>query len=337
MNQLQQLCTLSGVSGDESAVRDYIIEQVKDHCSYQIDPLGNLICQKIGSKTPQKKLMISAHMDEVGLIVTAITSDGFLKFDTVGGIDRRVLVGRSVRVAKNGIVGVIGTKAMHQQSAEEREKAVTVKQMSIDIGATSTEQAEEYVALGDTVVFDSTFEQFGDGFVKGKALDDRIGCDLLIDLIKTYDAYDFTATFVVQEEVGLRGAKVAAYTVNPDLCIVLETTTAADIAGVSGEKCVCKLGDGAVVSFMDRSTIYPKQLFDLAFAVAKQHDLPCQTKTMVAGGNDAGAIHVARGGVQTLAVSLPCRYLHSATCVIKAEDYHNTKALLPHLMDNMLG
>lgn len=324
---LEQLCALHGVSGDEDAVRRFLTAQIDGHCSWRIDQMGNLICEKKGRQTPAKKLMISAHMDEVGMMVTEITEDGYLKFTTIGGIDQRVVLGRAVRLCRSGLVGVIGTKAMHQQSAEERGKAVSISQLVIDIGACSKEEAEQHVTLGDTVAFESAFEVFGDGFLKAKALDDRAGCMVLVQLLQEEAEYDFTATFVVQEEVGLRGAKTAAYTVNPDVAIVLETTTAADISGVSGEKQVCKLGEGAVVGFMDRATIYPREQYAKAFALAKAHDIPCQTKTMVAGGNDAGAIHTTRGGVPTLAVSFPCRYLHSATCVIQQKDYDSVLSL----------
>lgn len=333
---LEQLSNLNGISGDEDAVRAFLIEQVRGHCSYTVDVMGNLICHKKGRQTPSKKLLLSAHMDEVGMIVTQVTEDGYLKFAAVGGVDRRVLPGRAVTLCRSGLEGVIGTKAMHQQSAEERGKSVPVGQLVIDIGAGSREEAERYVTAGDSVTFQSTFELFGDGFIKGKALDDRAGCMILVDLLKEEAAFDFTAAFVVQEEVGLRGAKTAAYTVNPDVAIVVETTTAADISGVGGEKRVCSLGRGAVVGFMDRSTIYPRFMYQKAFELAEQNSIPCQTKSMVAGGNDAGAIHTTRGGVPTLAVSFPCRYLHSATCVIQERDYESVRSLVRLLAEEFV-
>lgn len=193
-------------------------------------------------------------------------------------------------------------------------------EMYIDIGAESADEAREYVSLGDTVVFDSGIRQFGDGFVQGRALDDRMGCAVMIELIKSELEYDADFSFSVQEEIGTRGAQTAAFSVRPDYAIVLETTTAADIPGVEGEKRVCALGEGAVVGFMDRSTIYDSVLYELAFKKAEENSIKIQTKTMIAGGNDARTIHVSAGGVRTLAISLPCRYLHSPSCVIKLSD-----------------
>lgn len=254
------------------------------------------------------------------MIVTYITDEGMLKFSAVGGIDPRVYLGRSVKVGDRGISGVIGLKPIHMLSKEEELDMPKGDEMYIDIGAESADEAREYVSLGDTVVFDSGIRQFGDGFVQGRALDDRMGCAVMIELIKSELEYDADFSFSVQEEIGTRGAQTAAFSVRPDYAIVLETTTAADIPGVEGEKRVCALGEGAVVGFMDRGTIYDHDLYELAFKKAEENGIKIQTKTMVAGGNDARTIHVSAGGVRTLAISLPCRYLHSPSCVIKLSD-----------------
>lgn len=207
--------------------------------------------------------------------------------------------------------------------------------MTVDIGAESKEEALKYVSLGDSVYFDSDFYSFGDGMIKGKALDDRAGCAIMIDMIKKEQPYDLYFAFTVQEEVGTRGAKTAAFSVAPEKAIILETTTAADIAGVEGEKRVCALKKGPVVSFMDRATVYDSELFSLAFSLAERENIPCQTKTLVAGGNDAGAVHISREGVKTVAVSLPCRYLHSPSCVIAREDFVNSGKLAEALAAEM--
>lgn len=335
LKRIEQYSSLHGISGDEHAVREAIIEEIAPFCSYEVDAIGNLICHREGTIRPIKKLMISAHMDEVGFVVTYITEDGFLKFSPVGGIDPRVVLGRRVRLSRSGKVGVIGTKAMHQQSAKERGTVVEMDAMFIDIGALSKAEAAEFVRPGDSAVFVTACEEFGDGFLKGKALDDRIGCAILVDMIKVGVKYDTTFVFAVQEEVGLRGAKAAAYTVNPDYAIVVETTTAADFSGVSGEKRVCELGKGTVVGFMDRSTIYDKTLYDYSFELAERKGIAIQTKTMVAGGNDAGAIQTSRGGVRTIAVSVPCRYLHSGVCVVKKDDITATRELVEVLSGNL--
>ena len=323
---LKELCLADSISGDEHAVRDLIISKIKDVCDYRIDNLGNLICFKKGKKKPPKKLMICAHMDEVGLMVTYVRPDGTLSFGCVGGIDPSVIIGRRVRIGKKGITGVVGSTAVHNLSKEQKEKAPELDSLYIDIGAADKEEAEKYVSLGDCVYFDSEFTELGDHCVKSKAIDDRAGCAIMIKLLHEKPDYDTYFVFNVQEEVGLRGSAASAYSVAPDFAIVLEATTAADIDGVSGAKRVCELGSGPVVSFMDNRTIYDKELYQLAFAIAT-----CQTKTMIAGGNDAGAIHTSGSGVRTIAVSVPCRYLHSASCVIDMNDLISSYKLVKNI------
>ena len=317
---LEKLCQLSGVSGNEKEVREFICNEIDGSCEYEIDPLGNIIAFKKGKKAPDKKLMIAAHMDEVGLIVTSIKADGTLKISPVGGVDAGVVIGRQVLVGDEKLVGVIGAKAVHNLSAEEKKTAPKFSKLYVDIGASNKEEAEKHVSMGDIITFKSEFIEFGNDKIKGKAIDDRAGCAIMIELIKGELEYDITFVFTVQEEIGTRGAKVATYTVKPDFAIVLETTTAADIPVASEEKRVCELGGGAVVSYMDRATIYDRELYKLAFTVAAEKNIPIQTKTMVAGGNDSGAIHVSNGGVRTLAISAPCRYLHSPSCVVNGSD-----------------
>lgn len=329
---LRELCLIDGISGDESAVREYIIDKIRDICEYSIDPLGNLICFRKGRKTPDKKLMICAHMDEVGFIVTSIRSDGTLCFGTVGGVDASVIIGRQVCVGKNHISGVIGSTAVHNLSKDEREKAPKTDRLYIDIGAENKDDAEKYVSPGDCVYFDSEFTDLGERRVKSKAIDDRAGCAMMIQLMQEEPEYDTYFVFNVQEEIGLRGSAVSAYSVAPDFAVVLEATTAADIDGASGAKKVCELGSGPVVSFMDRSTVYDKELYRLAFDIAAEKNIPCQTKTMIAGGNDSGAIHISGKGVRTIAVSVPCRYLHSASCVIEMTDLENSYILVKELI-----
>lgn len=325
---LKELCMLNGVSGDESGVREYIAEKIKDKCEISVDALGNLICFCPGKRPASKKLMICAHMDEVGFIVTYIREDGTLCFGEVGGIDPSVILGRQVSVGKDNISGVVGSTAVHNLSKEQREQPPKINDMYIDIGADSREEAEEYVSPGDPVYFGSEFTELGERCIKSKAIDDRAGCAMMIKLILEKPEYDTYFVFNVQEEIGLRGSRVSAFSVAPDFAIVLEATTAADIDGVSGQKRVCALGEGPVVGFMDRSTVYDKELYRLAFDTAKELDIPCQTKTMIAGGNDSGAIHLSGKGVRTIAVSVPCRYLHSPSCVIDASDLGSSLALV---------
>lgn len=331
---LKELCSINGISGDEHKVRDYICSKIKDKCEYKIDPLGNVIAFKKGKKTPLNKVMMSAHMDEVGMIVTSVKADGTLTVSSVGGIDPRVVIGRKVKVGEN-IQGVIGAKAVHNLSSAEKDKAADFSSLYVDIGAEDKETAEKSVALGDSVCFDSECYEFGDKLICGKAIDDRFGCAVMINLISSKLEYDCTFTFVVQEEVGLRGARAAAYTVEPDFAIVLEATTAADIPLASEEKKCCLVGKGPVVSYMDRSTIYDKELYGLSKEIAEKNNLQWQTKTMVAGGNDSGAIHITKGGIRTLAISVPCRYLHSPCCVAKLSDMEESAELVRLMLEKV--
>lgn len=334
---LKELCLINGTSGDEGKVRDYIITQIKDYCEYSVDNMGSIIAYKKGKKAPKQKISINAHMDEVGFIVTGITDDGYLRFTSVGGIDSRVCLDRIVTVGKKAVKGVIGDKAFHLLSSDEKDRCPSFDDLLIDIGATSKDEAEQYVSLGDFAYFDCDYVELGNGYIKAKALDDRIGCMLMIELIKSELEYDTVFCFNVQEEVGLRGSKCTSYAVDADIAIVLESTTAADLDGVSGANRVCVLGDGPVISFMDNRTIYDRELFELGFAVAKENNIPAQTKTAVAGGNDAGAIQTSGDGARVMAISLPTRYIHSGASVVKASDIDETrrllKALLPKLTD----
>ena len=334
---LKELCLINGTSGDEGKVRDYIITQIKDYCEYSVDNLGSIIAYKKGKKAPKQKISINAHMDEVGFIVTGITDDGYLRFTSVGGIDRRVCLDRIVTVGKKAVKGVIGDKAFHLLSSDEKDRCPSFDDLLIDIGATSKDEAEQYVSLGDFAYFDCDYVELGNGYIKAKALDDRIGCMLMIELIKSELEYDTVFCFNVQEEVGLCGSKCTSYAVDADIAIVLESTTAADLDGVSGANRVCVLGDGPVISFMDNRTIYDRELFELGFTVAKENNIPAQTKTAVAGGNDAGAIQTSGDGARVMAISLPTRYIHSGASVVKASDIDETrrllKALLPKLTD----
>jgi len=330
---LKNLCLLNGTSGDESEVRNFIINEIKDYCEYSVDALGSVIAYKKGAEAPNKKVMLSAHMDEVGFVITYITDDGYLKFNSVGGIDPRVVIDRVVNI--NGIKGVIGAKAVHLLSDEEKKTALTFDKLCIDIGAGSRDEAEKYVSLGDYAYFVSDYYEFGNGFVKAKALDDRIGCMLLIELIKSDLKYDTYFCFNVQEEVGLRGSTCTAFSVQSDISIVFEATTAADLDGVRGGERCCVLGSGPVVSFMDGRTVYDKKLFDFAFETAKENNIKIQTKTAIAGGNDAGAIQSAGKGSRVMAVSLPCRYIHSGASVVKLSDIEETRKLVNALLNKI--
>lgn len=326
LDTLKKLCTLRGTSGRESCIRAYIESEIPKDAKVSTDNLGNLIVFREGKNRAKNKLMLSAHMDEVGIIITSIDNSGFLRFATVGGIDPRVLLGRRI-LFDNDIVGVVGLTPVHLIEQADRKKMPKIEDMYIDIGAKDKEDALKYIALGDTGVFDSDFIPFGEHKIKGKSLDNRVGCAILLDILQSELAYDTYFAFTTREEVGFVGAKAAAFSIDPDFAIVLETTTAADIIGVENEKRVCVLGEGATISFMDRATVYEPELYKKAFEIAKANNISVQYKSLVAGGNDAGAIHKSRGGVRTLTINVPCRYLHSAAGVCDNRDIESVRRL----------
>ena len=324
---VKNLCELDGISGAEEKVREFIEEQVKDFCECKVDARGNLICFKKGKKTPAKKIMLSAHMDEVGFVVTGIDDEGFLRFSTVGGIDSRVVIGKRVRL-ESGIPAVVGTKPIHMQSKSEQDTPLKISDMYLDIGAKNKEDAMQFVQLGDRAAFFSNVIEFGNGRIKAKALDDRAGCACLIQLLQQEAEFDFTACFTVCEECGKSGADNAAYSVEPDIAIVVECTAAADVSGVSELEQVVNQGKGPCISFMDGGCIYDRNLFRKGLEIAQKNNVACQVKRGVSGGNDASVIQTNKAGVKVMAVSMPGRYIHSASCVLKLCDIDSTTQLL---------
>jgi len=317
---IRTLTELDGASGDEGRVREAILEMVKGHVSgWHVDALGNLIVEKKGQVPAKNTVMLAAHMDEVGFMITHIEDHGMARFVTVGGIDPRALLGKRVRAGENQIPGVIGYKAIHL-SKDKRDEIPEITDLMIDIGAEDKEDAEKVIVPGDFAVFDSDYVEFGDGLIKAKGLDDRAGCAVLVEILKQEWEYGLCCAFNVQEEVGCRGARTSAFAVAPDYALVVESTTAADFPGIDESQQVCNLGRGPAISFMDRGTIYPKDMVALAFDTAKERGIAAQPKRAVAGGTDASAIHPSRAGVKTLTISMPCRYIHSQASVLKKAD-----------------
>jgi endoglucanase len=333
---IRTLADIPGVSGDEGKVREAILARIRGKVEHvEIDPLGNLIVYKKGRRTPKNRILLSAHMDEVGFIITHVEESGLLRFEAVGGIDSRVVVGKAVEVGDARLYGVIGTKALHQTEEKEREEPLKLDKLTIDIGARNAAEAGALVSPGDRAVFHSEFREIGDGNILAKALDDRAGCALLVSLLQEDLPYDCAFSFTVQEETGCTGAITAAYAVQPDIAIAVEATTASDIAGVEPGKEVCRLGGGPVVSFMDRGTVYDNRLFRLAMETAKRHGIPAQVKEGVFGGNESRSLQAAQGGARTLAVSLPCRYIHSPSNMLRIADIDHTQNLLTALLEAM--
>ncbi|MDO4568345.1 MAG: M42 family metallopeptidase [Clostridia bacterium] len=318
LGRLKELTELNGVSGNEGAVRKYIKEYAAAY-SDEIwnDSMGNLFVHKKGDG---RRIMVCAHMDEVGMMVRGIRDDGLLAY-SAAGIDPRVLCGRRVVVGAERVPGVIGTKAIHLQSKSEFTAAYKHKQLYIDIGAKDKADAERSVKLGDYVAFATEFEEFGEGLMKAKALDDRVGCCIAMELLKHDYECDFYAVFTVQEELGLRGARSAAYAVKPELALILEGTTANDTAKTEGHQWVTRVGKGAALSFMDGGTITRPQMLDELKRCADDNGIKWQLRQGNRGGTDAGAIHKAIGGIVTGGISLPCRYIHSPASVASIDDF----------------
>ena len=343
---LKDLCLAFGPSGCEDNVRDLIHGKINGKTdNIKVDNMGNLIASFNAGDDSAGSLMIAAHMDEVGFMIIDIDDDGYLKFGLIGGIDPRVLCGRRVVVGDETtlIHGVISSKPIHLLNDSERSEATPVKSMYIDIGAKDKEEAEKYVSIGSFGTFDSEYLRFGkdDCMLKSKAIDDRIGCALMCDIIEMLSEekiklnYDIHFAFTVREEIGFSGAATAAYTVDPDKAIILEATAIADIADVDDNKKVANIGQGGVISLVDNSTIYDREFINFAIDTAEKNNIKYQIKRYVSGGNDAGAIQRTKAGVKVLALSAPCRYLHTASNVIDMNDYDSMKDLLYQIIKNI--
>ncbi len=321
VNTLKTLCALSGVSSFEDEVRNYLIQRARPYAdSIRVDAMGSLIVFKKGVKPTGNRLMLCAHMDEVGLIVKSVTEEGCLKFGCVGGIDRRVLLGKRVIVGENRVPGVIGLKPIHLTTAEERKKVPPLKDYYIDIGAKDKEEALSQVEIGDCCVFAGDVVEFGDRMLKAKAIDDRVGCAVLLKLLEEDLPMDCTFAFTVQEEVGTRGAFGAAFSVTPEIALVLEGTTAADTPALDPSRQVCAPGRGPVLSWMDNGTIYDRGLFERLRDLAEEHDIPWQMKHYVAGGTDGRTIQRTKAGVRVAGISAAVRYLHAPSSVCSLDD-----------------
>lgn len=324
LDLLNQLCALDGVSGDEDRVRAFIRKKARPWAhSIRTDALGNLIVFKRGGKPAENKVMLCAHMDEVGVIVTKITDEGVLKFDFVGGVDRRVAMGKSVVLGDNRVPGIIGLKAIHLVSREEEKQVPKTDSLYIDIGAGNREAAQALVQPGTYGAFAGAPEALGSNLLKAKAIDDRVGCAVMLELLKEDLPLDVTFAFTAQEEVGTRGAFGAAFSVTPEIALVLETTTAADLPGVEGHRRVCAPGKGPVISYMDGAAIYDRSLFETLRDLAEEYQIPWQTKEYISGGNDARTIQRTRAGVRVAALSAAVRYLHAPASVGSTTDFQD--------------
>ncbi len=325
---LEKLTNLNGISGFESDVREYIKEEIAGFATeLREDFIGNLVAFVPG-KRHDFKLAVFAHTDEVGLMITRVNDDGTLKFAPVGGVDPRVLVGKSVVVGQD-VKGVIGFKPIHLQNRDNSEKP-SFDNLSIFVGKGAKE-----VDLGDPVHFVTKFEEY-EKFYVGKAFDDRAGCSVLMETMKSIREFpcDTYFVFATQEEIGLRGSGVAAANIQPDAALVVEGTTAGDNPELEKEHWSTHLGDGPAIVAAHSGYVIDSKIYEKLIETAKSNSIPYQMKRRIAGGTDAARIARSGRGAPVGVVAVPSRYIHSPVSVISREDYGNTLKLVKAFVES---
>jgi endoglucanase len=338
---LEKLSNAYGVSGFEDDVRNLMIEELKGHVDdIDVDKMGNLIATKNG-KPDGKKVMLAAHMDEIGLIVRYIDKNGFIKFSKLGGINDQMLLNQEVYIHSDGqkILGVIGSKPPHRMKAAEKKKPVQYENMFIDIGASSKEDAEEMVNVGDPITIKQKFAELKNDLVMGNAMDNRVGCAILIEVMKrTRSDATIYGVGTVQEEVGLKGARTAAYRINPDMALALDVTISGDHPGMKEEDAPAKAGEGPCIILTDasgRGIITHPQVKELLIQVAEEEEIPYQLEVSEGGTTDATAIHLTREGIPTGVISPPSRYIHTPVSVVNMNDVENAVKLILAVLNRL--
>lgn len=341
---LVDLVTARGVPGNEGEVRDVFTDYAKPFADQIMqDGLGSIIAEKKGIEGGPK-IMFAGHLDEVGFMVTQITDEGFIKFQTLGGWWNQVLLAQQVEIktGKGNIIhGVIGCKPPHVLSAEARNNPYKIEDMFVDVGATSKEEIAEWgIRPGDMIVPYSPYQRLNDSkFLLAKAWDNRVGVAVALkvfeNLSKEELANSIYAVGNVQEEVGLRGAKTATNVINPDITFALDTGTAGDTPGMKPEESNSKLGAGPQIIIYDASMIAHKELRDFVVDIAEELDIPYQFEAIPGGGTDAGSQHVSGHGIPSLAITVPTRYLHSHSSVIHEDDFENTVKLVEEVVKRL--
>ena len=324
---LERLCNATSVSGDEGEVRAIVLEEIKGHADeVRVDVLGNVLAIKKGTEKKRLRVMLSAHMDEIGFMLVADDGEGLFRFESIGGIDVRQLPGKAVLVGAEHVPGIIGARPIHLTSAEERKQKIPLDALRIDIGPGTSK-----VKPGDRATFTTRFQRNGPSLM-AKALDNRLGVVTLIELLKHAQAeIDLLAAFTVQEEIGTRGAKVAAYSLNPDIGIAVDATPANDLPDWDGDENTTyntKIGLGPAIYVADNSTLSDPRLVRWLAGTGDAMKIPYQFRQPGSGGTDAGAIHKAQAGIPSISVSVPHRYSHTAISVARLEDWKNSLALL---------
>lgn len=328
---LDKLTSAHGPTGYEGEVRNIIKKEIENYVDdIKVDKMGNIVAHKKGNGP---KIMIAAHMDEVGFIITGYNKDGTLKFRGLGGVNQLAIPSKPVLIGEKKLKGVIGAKAIHLQNAEERKKPFNYSNCCIDIGAKSKDEAMQKVEYGEYAVFDTEYDSFGENLIKGKAFDDRIGCLVIMEILKEKYNCDLYGIFNVQEEVGSRGANISAFNVQPDLAIVLEGTICADMPNIPDNKKATEVNKGPAISIMDKKSIFSNDMVDEIIKCCDENKIPYQRRASIAGGNDAGVIHTVGNGTSKIAaISVPCRYIHSSISVASQKDYLNTVKLLNYYL-----
>ena len=326
---LDKLSRARGVAGHESEVRAILREELAPHVEeLTVDSIGNLIARKGGSgDSGTQRVMLAAHMDEVGGMVMRTNADGTVKFRNVGGLDPRILPGKRVRIGTQSVPGVI-MRAPH--AARSGKRVVPISDLLIDTGGAGG------IEPGDMITFESEYEEYG-RLLKGKSFDDRVGCYILAELMKNDFPCELVGAFTVQEEIGLRGAGVAAYAVEPDVAVALEGTVADDLPKEDDVSPTTELGKGPSISVMDRSAHADRRLVRLLTETATAHDIPWQFKQPGVGGTDVGSIHLARAGVPAVAVAVPCRYIHTPAALMDPADVKNAIKLMSKALSGPLA
>jgi tetrahedral aminopeptidase len=340
---LEKLCNASAVSGDEGEVRAIVLEQLQalqselapGKLTYKVDALGNVLVTRLGQGEDRLRVMVAAHMDEVGLMLVKDDEGGLYRFEKVGGIDDRQLVGKFVLVGKDHAQGVIGAKPIHFTDVEELRHEIPIEALRIDMGPEGPK-----VKPGDRAVFATRFALVGPS-LRAKALDDRLGVATLIELIRhAPEAIDLLAAFTVQEEVGLRGARVAAYAFDPDLAIAVDSTPANDLPAWDGSENVSyntHLGAGPAIYVADSGTLSDPRLVRSLVETADAEGIPYQFRQPGQGATDAAAIHLRRAGIPSVSVSVPSRYTHTPAGIARLEDWKNTLRLLHAVLRRLPG
>ena len=322
---LEKLSNACGVAGREDEVKNLMKKFLKPHVDeVREDKLGNIIGTKKGKKN-SPKVMLAAHMDEIGLLVKTISKKGFLQFVKIGGIDDRILLAQKVIVytEKGPLHGIVGSKPPHIQKEEERKKIITYDQLFIDIGAENQEEARKMgVKIGDPVGFDIKFARIGKDIVIGKAFDDRVGCSVMIEAMKRLEKTSCTvyAVGTVQEEVGLRGATTAAFEIYPDVGIALDVTVAGGMPGVKEVEAPIRMREGPSLTVADTGLITHPKILRLLIDAAEEHKIPYQLETGLPGSTDAARISLTREGVPSGVISIPTRYIHSPASMLSLKD-----------------